>query len=143
MKRLFLKEKTIGFYISLVAAVASLVTDIVYIVTDMGDRTFSMAVFILSLFAAVLITVNVLWRNPLGLLPSAICAAAAVGIQIYVSIPTITDIFNKVNFYGGNHMAAVVFPVLHLVIAILFVIACFMKNRKDLSESNCNDLLEC
>lgn len=131
MKLGILKDRTAGFYIGIAAAVVALGSAVAYIATDLGDRTFSMAVFVLMLLAAVFVTVNVFWRDPLALLPSAFCAAASVGVQIYFSVPTVTDILNKVNFYGGNHTAAVVFPVLFLAAAVLFVAACFMRQYRD------------
>lgn len=126
----FFKGRTLGFYLALVVSAAALIADMIYYITDRMDRTFSMVVFILVLVGAILILLNVIFRSVYAILPTALCFAAAAGIQLYTSLYTIMDIINEVNFYGGNHLYAVLYLALFVGTAVLLMITCFMKQSK-------------
>lgn len=42
----FLKDKSIGYYLNLIASIIALVTAIVFLITDGSDRTFSIFTFL-------------------------------------------------------------------------------------------------
>lgn len=129
MKEL-LKGRTAGAWLGIAAAMAALAADIVYIATNYGDKTFSMAVFILVLAAAVMaVAAFVLPFADLSII-SCLLLAGGAGMQCYVSMPTISDIWNNVVFVGGDRLAAVLYLVLFCVCALALVVSQFLRQRK-------------
>lgn len=130
MKKLFRKKAT-GFYLGILAAVAAVGLDVAYFALDYGDKTFSMAAFLLVLSAAVTQCVIVFldWEV-LPVFPP-ILMGAAVGMHLYQSFPSISDLINKIVFIGGNSKLAVAFAIYFALAGVLFVIASFMKREKE------------
>ena len=129
MKNIF-KGRTVGAWLGFAAAMAALAADVVYIATNYGDKTFSMAVFILVLAAAVMaMAAFVLPFADLSII-SCLLLAGAAGMQCYVSMPTISDIWNNVVFIGGDRLAAVLYLVLFSVCALIAAISLFLRQRK-------------
>ena len=124
------KNRTIGFYIGLAACVIALVADIALIVLDYGDKTFSWIVFVFALIG-VLSEILVLFFDWdfLTLIPS-ISLSIAGGMQVYASLPTISDIWNNVIFIGGNQPAAIGFLIVFPVCAVLYIVSCFFRHSK-------------
>lgn len=134
LKNLF-KNRTWNFYMSVTVAILAIIADIVLIAvdrTDTGslDRTFSLAAFIFILLgAAVQISTIFVGFALMPLLP-VIFYAIGTGLHVYAGIPTMTDIFTHVNFYGGNQWAVVIFGVLFLIFTVASVLNCFFEDRK-------------
>ena len=126
----FFKNRTVGFWIGLAAAFLMLIADIIFIITDYSDRTFSMVTFILILIGVageVLIIVKDFKFAPL--LPS-ICFGVAMSIHFYVGLPTLSDVMNGVNFIGGDPNAVIMFGVVFLIGTFFAIASCFMKQSK-------------
>lgn len=124
------RDRTLGFWFGLVAAVLMLVGDVAFLLTDRADRTFSFLTFGLILLGVVweVLILFVDWRIlPLG---CAVCYGAALSYHLFVGLPTLSDVVNGVNFIGGNPMAVVVFGAVFAVGTILALCACFMEQRK-------------
>ena len=56
----------------------------------------------------------------------AVLYAAAFGFVLRVAIPSLSDVWNKVNFIGGNAVMGITFSCVYLVCALLAVWACFV-----------------
>ena len=126
----FFKNRTVGFWIGLAAAFLMLIADIIFIITDYSDRTFSMVTFILILIGVageVLIIVKDFKFAPL--LPS-ICFGVAMSIHLYLGLPTLSDVMNGVNFIGGDPNAVIVFGAIFLIGTFFAIASCFMKQSK-------------
>jgi len=126
----FFKNRTVGFWIGLAAAFLMLIADIIFIITDYSDRTFSMVTFILILIGVageVLIIVKDFKFAPL--LPS-ICFGVAMSIHLYLGLPTLSDVMNGVNFIGGDPNAVIVFGAIFLIGTFFAIVSCFMKQSK-------------
>jgi len=126
----FFKNRTVGFWIGLLATCLMLITDIIFIITDYSDRTFSLVTFILILIGVageVLIIVKDFKFAPL--LPS-ILFGVAMSIHFYIGLPTLSDKINGVNFIGGNPNAVIEFGVVFLIGTFLAIVSCFMKQSK-------------
>lgn len=116
---------TKGRIILLAAAALALVGSILYLVFDKGDRTFTWLGFGLAL-GGVALTALPLFFDPavLPILPAA-AYAAAFGIVLRAALPSLSDVWNGVNFIGGNAVLGMVFSGVYLTAAILACIACF------------------
>ena len=114
-----LEGRNIGFYLLLAAALAALAGAILYLVLDGEDRTFALPAFILALAGAV--------STPL--LPTALYAASAA-LVLRVALPSLSDVWNKVNFIGGNAALGMTFAGVFLFCALLGVAVCFMGTEK-------------
>ena len=126
----FFKNRTVGFWIGLAAAFLMLIADIIFIITDYSDRTFSMVTFILILIGVAgegLIIVKDFKFAPL--LPS-ICFGVAMSIHLYLGLPTLSDVMNGVNFIGGDPNAVIVFGAIFLIGTFFAIVSCFMKQSK-------------
>lgn len=133
----FLKKRFvgrgIGFYIGFAAAIAMIVFDIAYIIADRGDRTCSMLSFALVLAGSVLyIAYAVLGLDVLDFVPVATCAlyGVAFGHHLMLGLETLSDVWNDVNFVGGNATMAVAFIVMFAVGTVAAVTASFFKENK-------------
>ena len=123
------KNRTIGFYIGLAAAVIALIGAILYIATDVSDRTFSAAGFALMI-AGALVELLVVFSN-FRFVP-LICAGlyiAGFALTVNAALPSISDVWNGVNFIGGNATLGIIFSVTFFVAAVAGIISCFMKGR--------------
>ena len=61
---------------------------------------------------------------------TAVLYSASFGFVLRVAIPSLSDVWNKVNFIGGNAAMGAIFSVTYLVCAVLAVIACFSGTEK-------------
>lgn len=125
----WLKTKGAGFYVGLVGAVAALLVDVAYMVLDYGDKTFSMAAFVLILLAVGIegLVLGLRWTF-LPLLPP-ILVGTGVGMHLYTAFPSITDLINKIVFIGGNSQLAVDFAIAFAATGLLFILAAFLPSN--------------
>lgn len=123
-------NRTIGFWIGFVASLLMLVADVVFILTDGTDRTFSYITFGLILAGVVcqIFVVSCDWK--VMPLLCAVCFGSALSYHLFVGLPTISDVVNGVNFIGGNPTAVVVFGAIFAVGTLLTLCASFMNQRK-------------
>lgn len=134
VRRIF-KDRTWNFYMSMCVAVLAIVAAVALIAadrTDTGalDRTFSLWAFIFVLVGAAVQLISALFDFAALPLFPVIFYAVGTGLHVYTGIPTLTDIFTHVNFYGGNQWAVIVFGALFLLFAVLSAVNCFLEQRK-------------
>ncbi len=122
-----IKQSSIGFRVGLFGAMAGAIAAIAYIATDIGDRTFSWLVVALVFVGAALFVGNLFIKFPLLPLLASFCFSAATAYSVYLMLPTLSDIWNNVNFIGGNPVQAVVFTSLFFLCDVTTMIACFTK----------------
>lgn len=126
----FFNNRTAGFWIGVSASILMLIGDLLFIVTDYGDRTFSLTTFILIL-VGVLGEVLVIFTNFkfAPLIPS-ICYGVALSLHLYLGLPTLSDVMNGVNFIGGNPTAVIQFGIIFFLGTIAAIVSCFMEQSK-------------
>lgn len=130
----YVKNKTVGFWLGLGAAVALLLTDILFIALDFGDNTFSIVTFALILVgAAIEIAYFFLDFKFLDFLPLAacLCFGVAIGQHWQLGLETLSDVWNGVNFIGGNYRMAVGFGIVFVLGTITAIVSCFLGQRKE------------
>jgi hypothetical protein len=128
--RNFFKDKTVGFYLAFAAAAVALVADLIFVATDAADRTFSVITFLFILFGVAcqaLASIKDWFFLPI--LPAA-CYGVALGMHLYLGLATLSDIWNGVNFIGGNPAAAVAFSAIFGLCTLAAAAACFLPQRK-------------
>lgn len=122
-------DRGVGFWISIAAGIISLLGSILYLVLDGADKTFTPLGFGLALGGAVA-TVLVLTRFRIAPLISSVLYAAAFGVTLRVALPSLSDVWNKVNFIGGNATSGMTFSAVYLLCGLLSCVACFMGQTK-------------
>lgn len=119
-----------GFWLSLAAAVSALLVTAVYFAVDLGDRTFSIPGAILALagVAGTALVVFTRWKLT-PLLPAALYSAA-FALVFRVALPSLSDVWNKVNFIGGNAAVGMAAAAAYLACALMAVVVCFLGTEK-------------
>lgn len=134
MKRSFTNRSS-GFYLSLAAALIAALGAILYLILDGSDRTFTPVGFALALLGAVSTALVAFTRLTIApFLPTALFAAA-FGVVLRVAVPSLSDVWNKVNFIGGNAAMGMTFAGVFFLCALLGTVSCFMGTEK----VSCND----
>mgnify|MGYP001781954063 FL=1 len=129
MKKSF-ADRNFGFYILLAAAFVALAGAILYLALDGGDRTFTILGFLLALAGAVSTILAVLTRLKFApLVPTALYAAASAFV-LRLALPSLSDLWNKVNFIGGNAVLGMTFAGVFLLCAVLGTVSCFTGTEK-------------
>lgn len=129
MKRFF-ENRTVGFWIGLVGACLSIVSAILWLVLDGADRTFDMLGFILMLVGGLSFALVIFTKFEFAPILPALCMVVGFALAINVDLPSLSDVWNGVNFIGGNAVLGTTFSAIFLVCAILETVCCFMKESK-------------
>lgn len=126
-----MKPRNKGRILLLAAVAVALIGSVLYPILDGGDRTFSLLGLILAAVGAastLLALFTELGFSPI--LPTALYAAA-FAVVLRVAIPSLSDVWNHVNFIGGNAALGMSFAGVYFVAALLGVIACFVGTASE------------
>lgn len=130
MKKMF-QDRGPGLYLSLIAGAAALLGAILYLVLDGGDKTFTPIGFGLALAGAASTALVVFTRLKFApFIPSALYAAA-FGVVLRVAVPSLSDVWNKVDFIGGNAAMGMGFAGAFLLCAVLGAASCFTGDERE------------
>ena len=129
------KNRTVGFYLSLVSALAALIIALVYVIVANSDRTFNLAGIIIIVIGA-LSEVLVLFTD-LKFAPMVPTLLLSVGgaISFITCLPTMLDVLNGIQFFGGNLFIAELVSFGMLAVILIGCVASFMGMRKVTSEA--------
>lgn len=97
------------------------------------DRTFSYLTFYSILGGAAFALIASFIPGKFGnILPLFVTTAYAVGVaeNVMLDLETLSDVWNGVNFVGGNAQYAVIFGGLLLLGLLLQILSCFMGGDK-------------
>lgn len=115
----------------LIAAGIALLGSVLYLLLDRGDRTFSWLAFGLALGGAAITLLPLKTKLVFApILPTALYAAA-FGLVLRVALPSLSDVWNGVNFIGGNAVLGMTFAGAYLICGVLGCVACFMNGDAD------------
>lgn len=124
MKNVF-KNRGLGFYMDLIAGAAALLGAILYIALDGTDKTFTVIGFALALAGAGSTALTVSTRLKFAPFVPTAFYAAAFGAALRVAVPSLSDVWNKVDFIGGNAAMGMAFAGVFFLCAVLGVFSCF------------------
>ncbi len=126
------KNRTIGYWLSAAAAVIALISAVVYAIVDNGDAmTFSVPALVIMIVGALsFLLVAFFDFKFLSLIPCLLYIAGFC-LCLQSTLPSLSDVWNHVNFIGGNGLVALAFTVCFGVSAILSIVTCFMEQYKD------------
>lgn len=133
LRQIFAGRK-VGFYISLASALLILIFDILYIALDYGDKTFSVLTFALMLCGSIITIVYCfIGRGMLDFMPAVSCILYGFGFgqHLILALESLSDVWNQVNFVGGNAQMGAVFTALFFVPVAAAVVAAFMNEDKN------------
>jgi len=136
MKEFLIKRfagRGIGFYIGLVAACLMLGFDLAYVILFPGDRNFSLLTFCMILAGVGIEIAHVLLnRKIFNFLPILSCAAYGVAFaqHLQLGLESLSDVWNNVNFIGGNAYLALTFIILFGIGLLAALVAAFMREDK-------------
>ncbi len=120
-----MKKLTIGRVLLLIAGAVALSGSVLYLVFDGTDRTFHTFGFILGIVGAASTAIALFTDAEVSPLVPAVLYAAACALVLRVAVPSLSDVWNHVNFIGGNAFLGMTFAGVYLTAAILGVIVCF------------------
>lgn len=129
-----MKERIRNNKFSLIVAIILIVVGILYVAIDSGDHTFSWLSFAMLLAGAATLLLGMFLPAAIRVyvpLLSAALVAVAFGQQLLLSLETLSDVWNGVNFIGGNPVMGVMFSSLFLLSAIALVVRCFIKGKTE------------
>ena len=118
----FLKTKTVWDYICLAAVLPSVGMIVYYCLQSNADGCFELSIPLLLAFGAALEIAYFAVRLDFLPMAAAILFGVATGAMLYYALPTFSDIWNNVNFIGGN--ADAYFSYLGILL-ITFAVSCF------------------
>lgn len=132
----FLKGKNIRFYISSITSILAIIFDIIFIATTSKDRLFSIVTFLMILFGTIIqigyeVEDSIFHIKFLDFIPIIVTTLYAVGFgqTLYLGLETLSDVWNKVNFVGGNPNFAITFIILFAIILILQITTLFLSDK--------------
>lgn len=126
-------SRSVIWYIAYAAALIGLVADILFIILDGSDQTFTIGCFVCVLIGSLLALSDFFKRilNGIALWLSAIIYSVGFGFHMYEALPSISDLWNNVNFIGGNQQAAIIFGIIFLAVNIILIIANFFELKTE------------
>ena len=139
----FFRNKAIGYYLVMAAAVLSLITAIVFfmtyrtpdLVTQMGNKasTYVPETIGIFLLAGFVVELVVLWgpKNRFFQLAAIVMFGMALYKDILIAADFIVGFINKVMYNGGNPGLNMYYLVSIVIIALLAVVAPFIGLVKE------------
>lgn len=120
-----MKKLSFGRICLLAAALVAVVGSVLYFLLDGSDKTFTWFGVAFAMAGAIS-TVFCFTRFKLEPFVTAALYSASFGFVLRVAIPSLSDVWNKVNFIGGNATMGIIFSCIYLVCAVLSVVSCFV-----------------
>lgn len=109
--------------------IVGLVASVSFVVLDAGDVTFS-AYCVACIAAGSLVGLADVFLSREALLwVSSLFYTAGVGFHLYAALPSISDLWNHVNFIGGNQTLAIVFGSIFVAVMAVLLVSNFVIER--------------
>ena len=131
-----LKNKTVGGDLAFFAAAAAAVSSVVYLIlyqataAETVDRVFSWLTFGFMLAGGLTGIAGELLHWGWVPLVSCGCMSVALANHVVEFAYPLADVLTKVPFFGGNYPLALTFTVIFGAVAVVSVIAAFMKHER-------------
>lgn len=127
----YLKTKDVTFYLSIAIGIAGLVFSLIYLISNSSDKTYSLVSFITALIGSILLIAAPFfsyWFLKFKYLVIAALFSVSEAFQLTVSLPTLSDVWNGVNFVGGNVNAAILYMAVFGALMVYSIIMTYLKD---------------
>lgn len=125
------KNRSLGFYLALGTACLALVSAVLYIALDFSDKTFTLFGFIFALIGALsFILLFFIRKDYLTFVPTVLYSVAFAFVLRY-TLPSLSDVWNGVNFIGGNAFLGLAFSIAFLLTALISIVTSFIGVNKN------------
>ena len=125
------QDRTFGMTLLVAAGIVALAGSALYLILDGTDRTFTWTGFGLALLGTAATALPILTRfKPSVILPAALYGAAFAFV-LRAALPSLSDVWNHVNFIGGNAALGMTFTGVYLLAAITAAVAAFTGVKKN------------
>ena len=119
------KNRTVTYYIGLGAAALSVVGAIAYAAADFGDKSFSTAAVVLMLLGGISFAVVMFTGFAFApIIPTALYILG-FALALNATLPPLSDVWNGVNFIGGDAFTGLTFTIIFAVCAVIAIAVCF------------------
>ena len=125
-----MKRLNFGRICLLIAAMVAIVGSVLYYLLDGSDKTFTWLGVVFALVGAIS-TMLCFTKFKMASFATTTAYCAAFGLVLRVAVPSLSDVWNKVNFVGGNAVLGCLFAGVYLLCAVLAVAACFSGTEKE------------
>lgn len=130
-----LKQKSVGYYLFLVAAALDVITLIIYTVYIAGGGRADAIVFIALVLSIAVVAVLFFYEGLFGDIMAAVpavCFAVTLAFTLEGGVGNIADSVENIVMYGHKELAVYnyVLAVLSIVGFITSAVACFMRRTK-------------
>ena len=133
MKKVFTKyiaDKTIIYLIGLVFALIALISSILYIAIDGGDKSYSTISFVLMLVGSILFIPTIFLKYDILSIIPGLLFAFGFGEALRATLPPLSDVWNGVNFIGGNAFCGLAFTIIFFICMVVQIVVVFNKKYK-------------
>lgn len=125
-----LKSKTLFEKVLYILLLIGMIASVVFAVLDAGDVTFSVYCVICIIAGSLIGLVDVFLSLEVLLWIASLLYAAGFGFHLYAALPSISDLWNHVNFIGGNQSLAITFGSIFAAIMLALLVSNFVIDRE-------------
>lgn len=125
-----LKSKTLFEKVLYILLLIGMIASVVFAVLDAGDVTFSVYCVICIIAGSLIGLVDVFLSLEGLLWIASLLYAAGFGFHLYAALPSISDLWNHVNFIGGNQSLAITFGSIFAAIMLALLVSNFVIDRE-------------
>lgn len=106
--------------------IVGIITSIVFLIVNGEDRTFLWSTFFFVVVGSVIGLCDIfIHLRGMLIFTSTLAYVTAVGFHLYAALPSLSDLWNNVNFIGGNQNAAIVFGSIYIILTVILIIINF------------------
>ena len=124
------KSRPAAFWIGLGTAALAIVSAVMLIALDHGDKTFSATAFVCMLVGGITFAAVVFFDIELAAVVPGLLYVIGFAFELDATLPPLSDVWNGVNFIGGNATMGLTFTVIFAVCALIAVVTCFMEQGR-------------
>lgn len=124
------KNRTVTYYIGLGVAALSVIGAVAYIAADFGDKSFSTAAFVLMLIGGLSFAVVMFTGFAFAPIIPTVLYILGFALALNAALPPLSDVWNGVNFIGGDAFTGLTFTIIFAVCAVIAIAVCFTEQGR-------------
>ena len=128
------KDRTLAYYLGFAAALFAIISSVLLMALDGGDKTCSVSAFVLMLVGGFTFVGTMFLNSELLPFIPVVLYIAGFACELDATLPSLSDVWNGVNFIGGNAYMGLAFTCIFALCAIMGIVSNFMKYRKSIKQ---------